>query len=393
MRRNRHFNDVAEKYLFLEVQEKKEFFLQKNPDAKLISLCVGDTTEPLAQTIAEAMQESASNMATSSGYCGYGPEVGLLKLRLAIAEKIYNGQFSPDEIFISDGAATDIGRLQTLFGAGSKIAIQDPSYPAYLDTSIITHGKKSVILLPCTPENNFFFDLNRAKKADIIFICSPNNPTDRLYNYKELDLLIQFATEYKKVIICDSAYSFFVQEGLPHSIYDVEGAKNVAIEIGSFSKMAGFTGIRLSWTVVPHALCYPKEKTPINPDWTRLVSTFYNGASCISQHGGLAALSDQGLAEIKKQAAFYLQNAAILKRGCEASFETFGGVNTPYLWIALKGKSSWQAFDELLERCHIVATPGIGFGPSGEGFLRLSGFGARKTMEEAAQRLAQFQFT
>ena len=268
-----------------------------------------------------------------------------------------------------------------------RVALQDPAYPAYLDTSIIHHGNKDIIYLPCLPENNFFPDLSLAKEADVIFICSPNNPTGSVLSYKELQEIVSFAKAFQKIIIFDSAYSFYVSNGHPKSIYEIEGAKEVAIEIGSFSKIAGFSGVRLGWTVVPSELRYATSE-PVRADWMRLITTFYNGASYISQHGGLAALSDKGLEEIRAQVSFYLTNAKMLRRAfLDLGYEAYGGINSPYLWVRAAGKTSWQAFEELLEKAHIITTPGVGFGPAGEGFLRISGFAHRSSIEEAIARL------
>ena len=271
-----------------------------------------------------------------------------------------------------------------------RVALQDPAYPAYLDTSIIHHGNQHITYLPCNPENNFLFDVSLAEEANVLFICSPNNPTGAVLTHQELQTIVDFARSGKKIIIFDAAYSFYIpkESKLPRSIYEVAGAKEVAIEVGSFSKIAGFSGVRLGWSVVPEELVYTTGEK-VHDDWMRTITTFYNGASYISQQGGLACVSDKGLQEIDEQVAFYLGNTkALRKTFIDLGYETYGGEYAPYLWIRFKGKSSWQAFDALLEQAHIITTPGSGFGAHGEGFLRISGFGSKPTIEEAIQRLS-----
>ena len=394
MSRNPYFQDIAGRYLFQELRERKRAFHEKNPDVHLISLSIGDTTEPLPETIRQALAKKAQEMGTDEGYFGYGPEQGIAPLREKIAEVLYHNTIAADDLFVSDGAKCDIGRLQLLFSKRAKVALQDPAYPAYLDTSILHRGKDSIIRLPCTPENNFFPDLTLAKKADFLFICSPNNPTGHIFTFEELEKLVRFAQKEKKIILFDAAYAYYVQEAqgadgklFPRSIYEIEGADTVAIEIGSFSKMAGFSGVRLGWTVVPEKLRYPTGE-PVKQDWLRIITTFYNGASIISQYGGIAALSPVGLKEMKAIVNFYLENAKLLRAAFEdLDFEVYGGIHSPYLWVRQKGKTSWQLFDELLHNAHIQTTPGVGFGTSGEGFLRISSFGRRATIQEAIGRL------
>jgi LL-diaminopimelate aminotransferase len=390
MRRNPYFSQVRNHYLFHEVKQRKLEFLKQNPNAKLISLSIGDTTEPLQPHTLAGLIEGSKRLGSQPGYQGYGPEQGFSELREVISKKIYNSKINPADIFVSDGAKCDIGRLQTLFGPNCRIALQDPAYPAYIDTSIIHRGSAlTPILLPCTPENNFFPDISLAKDADVIFLCSPNNPTGTALTHSELEQIVSFARKEKKLIVFDAAYLAYVQGDFPRSIYEIPHAEDVAIEIGSFSKMAGFSGVRLGWTTIPAKLTYQTGEK-LQDDWLRLITTFYNGASSIAQHGGIAALSDEGQKEIKTQVSFYLQNAKLLKTALEnAHFDTFGGIHSPYLWVRLKNKSSWQAFDELLNNAHIITTPGSGFGNCGEGFLRISSFGTRSDIEEAASRISK----
>ena len=388
MKQNPHFKMVASRYLFQEVRKRVQHFRAEQPDANLISLSIGDTSEPITPAVAKGLVDAATKLGTVEGYTGYGPDVGILELRKAISQKIYNNTLSPDDIFISDGAKCDIGRLQVLFGPDAVIALQDPAYPVYMDTSLLFRGK-NVRLIPCTPENNFFPDLKAMSGVDVLFLCAPNNPTGTCFTHSQLEEIVTFAKKESITIIYDTAYSFYVQEGYPKSIYEIPGAQDVAIELGSFSKIAGFSGVRLAWSVVPSTLLYT-NKEPIQPDWSRIAATFFNGASIISQEGGLSVLTDQGLKEIKTQIQFYLENCALLKKACEqAGLEVYGGTHSPYLWVRMNGLSSWDAFDLFLHKLHIVTTPGVGFGPSGEGFIRISAFGKRLSITEAAERIAK----
>lgn len=386
MIRNHHFDKVPSRYLFQEIRTRAAAFCQANPTAKLIRLGIGDTTEPIGPYITSCLEEAAALLGTSAGYTGYGPEQGILELREAISNRVYSGNVAADDIFVSDGAKCDIGRLQFLFGPNAKIALQDPAYPVYLDSSLIYRGGE-ITYLPCTPENNFVPDITQAKGSDVLFLCLPNNPTGTIFTRDELKHIVDYARQHKILILFDTAYSYYVQGDYPKSIYEIEGAKEVAIEVGSFSKIAGFSGVRLGWAVVPEELKY-RDGTRIKPDWMRINATFFNGASILSQKGGLAVLSDDGMKEVHTQVQFYLENTKMIARTLyDLGFETYGGEHSPYVWTRLKGLSSWQAFDLLLEQTHIVTTPGAGFGPAGEGFLRVSGFAKRSSIEEAIHRL------
>ncbi len=386
MIRNEHFDKVATRYLFQEIRARSVLFSQKHPEAKLIRLGIGDTTEPIGPYITSKLKEAAESLGTKEGYTGYGPEQGIPELREAISSTIYNGLIPADDIFVSDGAKCDLGRLQFLFGPRAKIAVQDPAYPVYLDSSLIYRGGE-ITFLPCTPENGFFPDFTKAKGADVLFLCLPNNPTGTIFTKKQLEEIVAFAQAHKILIVFDTAYSFYVQGNVPKSIYEIDGAKEVAIELGSFSKIAGFSGVRLGWTVVPKELRY-RDGAYIKTDWQRINATFFNGASILSQKGGIAALSPEGMQEVQAQVRFYLDNTIMLaKTFKELGFTTYGGEHSPYIWTMLPGLSSWDAFDTILERTHIITTPGSGFGPAGEGFLRVSGFASRATVEEAIGRL------
>ena len=386
LRRNPTLSRLKGGYLFPEIEKRTQAFLKCNPDAKLISLGIGDTTLPLPPLIAEAMARKALELATVQGYRGYGPEEGLQELREAIAHTLYGDSFSFEEIFISDGAGSDIGRLQAFLGGGLKVALQDPVYPVFLDGSLIFDAQE-VRFLPCLPENNFFPDLSRAQGCDVLYFCSPNNPTGAALSYEEMKELISFARRNRSLIVFDAAYVPFVQRsGFPRTIYDVEGASEVAIEVNSFSKLVGFTGVRLGWTVVPKALSY-RGGEKIHADWRRFIQTFFNGASRLAQAGGLAALTPLGRAASQKNMTYYLKNAALLKEGLQKVVaRVYGGEHSPYLWAHFPKKKAWDLFEEFLTQFHLVTIPGSGFGPSGEEFLRLSAFGSRDSVREARAR-------
>jgi LL-diaminopimelate aminotransferase len=387
MKRNSGIAQLKTNYLFPEINLRKRQFLLENPQVNLISLGIGDTTEPIPLSIAQALSIASSNLATASGYSGYGPEQGMQALRKKISSKIYSHSIEPDEIFISDGAKCDLGRLQTLFGRDISIAVQDPTYPVYLEGSLI-QGITDIVYMPCVPENDFFPVLENTPRADLIYFCSPNNPTGAAASRSQLEKLVAFAIANDSLIIYDAAYANYIQDpSIPKSIFEIENAKKTAIEINSFSKLAGFTGIRLGWTVVPRELQY-EDGHSVRDDWNRLTSTIFNGASNIAQYGGSAVLEDLGLQEVAGLTNLYLENAAIIREALEQlNYPTFGGVNAPYVWVKAKEKKSWDAFQFFLEKYHIVTTPGSGFGFCGEGFIRFSAFGHRSTIEDAVGRL------
>lgn len=387
MRQNPHFQKVASRYLFQEIAQRVKAFKSEHPEARVLSLGIGDTTEPVGPFITNALKQAAEQQGARETYAGYGPEQGISELRSAISQTVYQGRIAPDDIFVSDGAKCDLGRLQVLFGPDATIALQDPTYPVYLDTALMFRGS-GVKTLACTPLNNFLPDIEQAKECDILFLCLPNNPTGTMCTFDELRKIVLFAKDNGITIVYDAAYSFYVKNG-PKSIYDIPEAKEVAIELGSFSKIAGFSGIRLGWTVIPDELCYTNGKK-VKPDWSRIATTFFNGASILSQRGGIAALSSEGLVEVHSQVQFYRENIGIVKQTLEAlGIEVYGGVESPYAWARIPGYSSWQLFDELLHKAHIVTTPGSGFGPSGEGFVRISGFASREVILEAAKRIKE----
>lgn len=398
VKRNPNIAKLNAGYLFPEIAKRKRAFLEKNPSAQLISLGIGDTTEPIAPYISNGMKQKAEALMTREGYEGYGPEQGHLKFREKIASTLYHNKLDADEIFISDGSKCDIGRLQLLFGDQVTIAVQDPTYPVYVDSGVILgqtsdYNKEAqhyngIVYMKCLPSNHFFPDLTQVPRTDLIYFCSPNNPTGATATKEQLTALVKFAKKNRSIIIFDAAYSSYIQDpSLPRSIYEIEGAHEVAIELGSFSKMAGFTGIRLAWSTIPKKLNYD-EGHSVHVDWNRINSTFFNGASNISQAGGLAALQPEGLEAMSKMVNFYMENTKILKLTFEdLGYSVYGGSNAPYLWVKFNEMTSWHAFEDLMTRANIICTPGSGFGPGGEGFLRFSAFGNRSTIEEAAKRI------
>jgi LL-diaminopimelate aminotransferase len=398
--RNENIGKLKAGYLFPEINRRKKRILADCPDANIISLSIGNTTQPLKEHIAGALHNAAKGLGTEQGYSGYGDEQGQMSLRAAIAEKVYNNRVDAQEVFVSDGAKCDIGRLQTLFGADVRVAVQDPAYPVYVDGSVLIGATgeydddKSqfggITYMPCTKENGFFPDLEGLPDVDIIYFCSPNNPTGAAATREQLEKLVGWALENKSIIIFDGAYSEFIQDdSLPKTIYEIEGAKKVAIEVNSFSKPAGFTGVRLGWSVCPRELEYDDGLKVID-DWNRVTCTVFNGASNIAQRGGLAALDEKGIVEMRETIGYYLSNARIIRDALdEMGIESYGGDNAPYIWAYFEGRKSWDVFEEILEKAHVITTPGAGFGPSGEGYIRFSAFGSRQDTIQAMKRIKE----
>ena len=384
-------------YLFPEIAKRRREYAGAHPGAKIISLGVGNTTEPILPHVNNGLVEGAKRLGTLEGYSGYQDE-GLQSLREKISAVFYGGKFNANEIFISDGAKCDIGRLQLLFGKSTPVAVQDPSYPVYVDGSVLVgaaggaadSGYKGIVYLPCTAANGFFPDLSRLPSKSLLYFCSPNNPTGAVADREQLTALVKTCLEKSSLVVFDAAYSEYVRDPkLPKSIYEIEGSRQCAIEVNSFSKTAGFTGVRLGWTVVPAELKYEGGES-VNADWSRVCSTIFNGASNIAQAGGLAALDDEGLKEIKALTDFYLGNAKLIREALKSlGIESVGGDNSPYIWAYFPGKDSWEVFSQILEKCQVVTTPGAGFGPAGNGYIRFSAFGHRADVEEACARLVR----
>ncbi|KAL3614403.1 hypothetical protein CASFOL_042477 [Castilleja foliolosa] len=398
--RNENMAKLQAGYLFPEIARRRNAHISKYPDAKVISLGIGDTTEPIPEVITSAMSQRSYALSTIDGYSGYGAEQGEKKLRAAIASTYYADLgIEEDDIFVSDGAKSDISRLQVLFGSTVTMAVQDPSYPAYVDSSVILGQTglfqkdiekfENIEYMRCTPENGFFPDLSTVRRTDIIFFCSPNNPTGYAASREQLTKLVQFAKENGSIIVYDSAYAMYVSDDSPRSIFEIPGAKEVALEVSSFSKYAGFTGVRLGWTAIPKELLY-SDGFPLAKDFNRIVCTCFNGASNIAQAGGLACVSDEGIKAMHEVVGFYKENTDIIVDTFNSlGFKVYGGKNAPYVWVHFPGQSSWDVFSEILEKTHVVTTPGSGFGPGGEGFVRVSAFGHRENVLEACRRFKQ----
>lgn len=403
VQRNQNFAKLQAGYLFPEINRRKKALLEKQPDAKIISLGIGNTTEPLTPTITAGLVTAAQGLGTTQGYSGYGDEQGMTTLRNLIAEKLYQNLVTPEEITVSDGSKCDIGRLQVLFGKNVTVAVQDPSYPVYVDGSVILGATgdydqnkgqfANIVYMPCTPENNFFPDLENTPRTDLIYFCSPNNPTGAVATKAQLEELVAFAKKNKSIIIFDAAYSEYIADPtLPKTIFEIAGAQEVALEVNSFSKSIGFTGVRLGWCIVPQALKF-EDGTPVLKDWNRVVTTLFNGASNVTQPGGIAALSAAGLKETKETVQYYMENAKVILDALQnMGINTYGGTNAPYIWAHFPGKKSWDVFEKILYETHVVTTPGVGFGPAGDSFIRFSSFGHHDAVKEAVARLKKLTF-
>lgn len=401
-RLNEHYKKLSAGYLFPEIGRRTRLFQESHPEAQILRLGIGNTTEPLTPAVVQGLQDGVSRLASRDTYTGYGDEQGMVELRKKLAD-FYAERgvtLDVDEIFISDGAKPDSGNIQSIFSADSIAAFQDPAYPVYVDTNVISgrsgefdaaSGRyRGLVYLPCTEENGFFPDLPE-QKVDLLYICSPNNPTGATASHQQLSEYVAYARKHGGVVIFDASYSEYISDpSLPKSIYEVEGAEECAIEINSFSKFAGFTGVRLGWSVVPKALVTEESAAgEANRLWFRRQTTFFNGASNIVQYGGLSVLSPEGLEECRGLIGYYMENAKIIREGLKSlGLTVYGGDNAPYLWLKTPGgMSSWDFFDKLLQEAWVIGTPGSGFGPAGEGFFRLSAFGHREDVEEAVSRI------
>lgn len=399
---NDNYKKLQAGYLFPEIARRTREFSERNPDAQLIRLGIGDTTLPLSDSVIKKLHETVDAMSTSETYSGYGAEQGSAELRQALVDhyKSYGVELEADEIFVSDGAKPDSANIQSIFSDNSVIAVQDPVYPVYVDSAVIG-GKttgfkdgryKGIVYMDCNEENGFFPEVPK-EKVDLIYLCSPNNPTGTVATHDQLKKFVDYAHDNKAVIIFDAAYASFISDdSLPRSIYEIEGAEEHAIEINSFSKLAGFTGVRLGWTVVPHKLqvegTAPGEVQAL---WNRRQTTMFNGASNIVQPGGVAVLSPEGKKESQKLIDYYMENAQIIRKSLnDIGIKTFGGVNAPYIWAkTLPGYDSWEFFDKLINEAHVVCTPGSGFGNGGEGYFRLSAFGERENIKKAVASIKE----
>jgi LL-diaminopimelate aminotransferase len=395
---NHHYDKLGGGYLFAEIARRSRAFAEKNPGVKLLRLGIGDTTIPLTPTVVSGLHAGAAKLGSEETYTGYGDYEGERFMRQAIADVYRERGVELDlgEIFVSDGAKSDSANLQSIFGTDNVVALQDPAYPVYADSNVMagrsgrfnpeSQQYEAFVYMPCTEANGFFPDPPDAR-VDLVYLCSPNNPTGAVATRDQLAQFVRYARERKALILFDAAYATFIRDPkLPQSIYEIEDAKTCAIEINSFSKSAGFTGVRLGWSVVPKALVVEDcEPGKINAMWYRRQSTFFNGPSNVVQAGAAAALSREGRAECRAMVDAYLQNARIIRDGLrKIGLVCYGGDNAPYVWLKTPGGvKSWDFFDKLLSEAHVITTPGSGFGPSGEGFIRLSAFGKRRDTELA----------
>ena len=402
---NENFLELQDSYLFSTIAKKVAKFTEENPDKKVIKLGIGDVTKPIVPACIKAMQKAVEEMGTQEGFRGYGPEQGYDFLRKAIAENDYKTrgvEIQEDEIFISDGAKCDCGNIVDIFDKNNKVAITDPVYPVYLDTNVMSgrSGKynkekeiyENIVYLPVTAENEFKPELPK-EKVDLIYLCFPNNPTGTTLDKQELKKWVDYAKENKSIILYDAAYEAFItEENIPHSIYEIEGAKEVAIEFKSYSKTAGFTGVRCGYVVIPKEVkgfANNGEEVSLNKLWNRRTCTKFNGVPYITQRAAEAVYTEEGQKQIKKNINYYLENAKIIRQGLEeAGFSVYGGVNSPYIWLKIpEGMTSWEFFDKLLEEANVVGTPGSGFGPHGEGYFRLTAFNTKENTIEAIERI------
>ncbi|WP_165253322.1 LL-diaminopimelate aminotransferase [Adlercreutzia sp. ZJ304] len=397
---NENFAKLPGSYLFAEIARRTETYQQAHPDAKLIKLGIGDVTQPLIPAVVEAMHEAVDEQTSSDTFKGYGPYEGYDFLREAIAENDFRARgvdISPDEIFVSDGAKSDCGNIGDIFSRDNKVAVCDPVYPVYVDSNAIegrageydpsAEAWTNLVYMPTTAENDFCPALPDTD-VDLIYLCSPNNPTGTALNTEQLQRWVDYANNHDAIIMFDAAYERFITEdNLPHSIYEIPGAKTCAIEFRSFSKTAGFTGMRCGYTVIPREL--ERQGQSLNSLWMRRQSTKFNGASYIIQKGAAAIYTPEGARQIREVIDFYLNNARIIKEGLEsAGLHVYGAVNSPYIWCKTpNGMGSWDFFNKLLEEANVITTPGAGFGPAGEGYIRLTAFGGADATREAVERI------
>lgn len=401
---NENYLKLKSSYLFSEIARRVREFTEANADAKIIRLGIGDVTRPLAPAVIRALHAAVDEMGVGSTFKGYGPEPGYSFLQELIAQHDYASRgvtIGTDEIFISDGAKSDSGNIQEIFSADSVVALVDPVYPVYVDSNVMAGRSGNptddgrydrYVYLPSVAENGFRPALPE-QKVDLIYLCYPNNPTGAVLPREELKKWVDYARETGAILLYDAAYEAFIRDpSIPRTIYEIEGAKEVAIEFRSFSKTAGFTGTRCAFTVVPKE-CHGRDSAgnpvSLNALWLRRQSTKFNGVPYIVQKGAAAVYSPEGRVQINETIDFYMENARIIREGVEAAgLDAFGGVNAPYIWLKTPaGVSSWEFFDLLLNKANVVGTPGAGFGPSGEGYFRLTAFGGRDATEEAVERI------
>lgn len=403
---NDNFIKLPSSYLFSEVARRVKAYTESHPEAEVIRMGIGDVTRPLCPAVIDALHKAVDDEASVETFHGYGPEQGYDFLVSKIVEFDYRRHgldIADDEVFVSDGAKSDTGNIGDILSTANRVAVTDPVYPVYVDTNVMTgragdlgsDGKWSDIeYLPCTAQNGFVPSLPQGE-PDVIYLCYPNNPTGTTLTRGELKKWVDYCREHGALLLFDSAYEAFIREDdVPHSVYEIEGAREVAIEFRSFSKTAGFTGIRLGYTVVPKQLVGKDSNgkpVALNPLWRRRQTTKFNGASYLTQRGAEALYSDEGQRQLRETIDYYLGNAALMRRSlADAGYGCVGGINSPYVWIKTpEGMTSWEFFDHLLDNYHIVGTPGSGFGPSGEGYFRLTAFNTKENTVKAMARLAK----
>lgn len=391
MKINDCYLQLSSNYLFADIAKKVKAFKAENPKADVISLGIGDVTQPLCPAVVEALHKAADEMGVAATFRGYGPEQGYDFLRNAIVENDFLARgidITADEIFVSDGAKSDTGNFQELLAADCVVAVTDPVYPVYVDSNVMA-GRR-IVTLPCTAENGFVPELPK-EHVDVIYLCYPNNPTGTTLNKEQLKAWVDYALQHDALIFYDAAYEAYIQsEYVPHSIYEIDGAKKCAVEFHSYSKTAGFTGIRCGYTVVPKAVKV-KNEIGLSQLWNRRQCTKFNGTSYLSQRAAEAIYTPDGSAQIRAVIDYYMENARIMREGLiEMGFKVYGGEDAPYLWVKTpNGISSWEFFDWMLHSPHVVCTPGAGFGPSGEGYVRLTAFGTHEGTAEALQRIGR----
>ena len=397
---NKNYLKLPGSYLFSNIAKKVSAYQEAHPQDQIVRLGIGDVTQPLAPAVIDALHKAVDEMAHGETFHGYAPDLGYEFLRTAIAKNDYADRgcsISADEIFVSDGAKSDSGNIQEIFGVDNKVAVCDPVYPVYVDTNVMAgrtgeynrdmENFDGVIYMPCLEENGFLPELPE-ETPDLIYLCFPNNPSGAAITKDRLQEWVDYANKTGAVIIYDAAYEAYItEEGIPHSIYECDGARTCAIEIRSFSKNAGFTGVRLGFTVVPKDLV--REGVRLHDLWARRHGTKFNGAPYIVQKAGEAVYSPEGKAQLKEQVAYYMRNAHYIYNGLkDAGYSVSGGVNAPYIWLKTpRGMTSWEFFDHLLEKAHVVGTPGSGFGAAGEGYFRLTAFGSYENTQEAIRRI------
>lgn len=398
---NENFVKLPASYLFVDIAKKVRKFSESHPEKEIIRLGIGDVTRPLPKAVVDAMVKASKEMGNKETFRGYGPEAGYEFLRNAIAENDFKKRgvnIDIDEIFVSDGAKSDTGSIGDIFAVDNVVAVCDPVYPVYVDTNVMAgrageyqdvKGWSNIVYMPCLKENGFLPEIPK-QHADMIYLCFPNNPSGVGITKKELKKWVDYALQNKSIILYDAAYEAFITEdNMPHSIFEIEGAKKCAIEFRSFSKTAGFTGTRCAYTIIPKELVF--DGVSLNKLWDRRQSTKMNGVSYVVQRGAEAVFTEEGQREVNNNISYYLNNAKIMREGLkEAGFEVYGGVNSPYVWLKTPdGLTSWEFFDLLLEKTGVVGTPGSGFGINGEGYFRLTAFNTKENTEKAVKRIVE----